>query len=174
MTFSLLLAAVMSSLPPRPQPPGPESWAFKEELAAPVEDAAWTPSGEPWLKDRISRCFFGPIKREPYFRDELMDNIDYYPDGYLAKLQRDGINGLWLTVEFHEIAETRFFPRDPNAEKRLAKLRNTVEKCAKYGIKVWIFVLEPKWLKEDHPFRKANPEMFVQRRHHFATFFLNF
>ena len=168
MTFSLLLAAAMSSLPSRPQPPGPESWAFKEELAAPVEDAAWTPSGEPWLKDRISRCFFGPIKREPYFRDELMDNIDYYPDGYLAKLQRDGINGLWLTVEFHEIAETRFFPRDPNAEKRLAKLRNTVEKCAKYGIKVWIFVLEPKWLKEDHPFRKANPEMFVQRRHHFA------
>lgn len=158
----------MASLPPRPQPPGPESWTFKEELAAPVEGAAWKPVGEPWLKDRISRCFFGPIKREPYYRDELMDDVDYYPDGYLAKLQRDGVNGLWITVEFHEIAETRFFARDPNAEKRIGKLRRTVEKCARYGIKVWIFVLEPKWLKEDHPFRRANPGMFVRRGYHFA------
>ena len=158
----------MASLPPRPQPPGPESWTFKEELAAPVEGAAWKPVGEPWLKERISRCFFGPIKREPYYRDELMDDVDYYPDGYLAKLQRDGVNGLWITVEFHEIAETRFFARDPNAEKRIGKLRRTVEKCARYGIKVWIFVLEPKWLKEDHPFRRANPGMFVRRGYHFA------
>ena len=166
--IGIILAAAMASLPPRPQPPGPESWTFKEELAAPVEGAAWNPVGEPWLKERISRCFFGPIKREPYYRDELMDDVDYYPDGYLAKLQRDGVNGLWITVEFHEIAETRFFPRDPDAEKRIGKLRRTVEKCGRYGIKVWIFVLEPKWLKEEHPFRRANPGMFVKRGYHFA------
>lgn len=164
-----IFAAAMAALPQRPAAPGPESWTFREELAAHEEGAAIDAEGKtPWLKDRISRCFFGPIKRAPYNRDELMDNVDYYPDGYLEKLKRDGVNGLWITVEFHEIVETRFFPRDPNAEKRLEKLRRTVAKCARYGIRVWIFALEPKWLKEEHPFRKANPGMFVQRGDHFA------
>ena len=31
---------------------------------------------KPWLKNRISRCFFGPIKRPPFNRDELLDDID--------------------------------------------------------------------------------------------------
>jgi len=168
MSAALLLAAAMSALPPRPEAPGRESWKFCDELAAHEDAPAWKGAGEPWLKERISRCFFGPIKREPYNRDELMDDIDYYPDGYLEKLSRDGVNGLWITVEFHEIAETRFFPRDKNAERRLAKLRRTVDKCAKYGIKVWIFALEPKWLNQDHPFRRANPQLFVQHDDHFA------
>ena len=169
VSATILLASAMATLPPRPEAPGPESWTFREELAA--SEGAPPPvssEGTYWLKDRISRCSFGPIKRAPYNRDELMDDVDYYPDGYLEKLRRDGVNGLWITVEFHEIAETRFFPRDKNAERRIAKLRRTVEKCGRYGIKVWIFALEPKWLTEDHPFRKANPAMFVQRGDHFA------
>ena len=168
MTALVLLATALSSLPPRPAAPGPESWTFRAELAA--HDGARTeaPLGEPWLKERLSRCFFGPIKRAPHNRDELMDDVDYYPDGYLEKLRRDGVNGLWITAEFHEIAETRFFPRDANAERRLAKLRRTVAKCAPYGIKVWLFGLEPKWLTEEHPFRRANPSLFVRRGDHFA------
>mgnify|MGYP002557203562 CR=1 FL=1 len=45
---------------------------------------------DPWLKNRISRCFFGPIKRPPFNRDELMDEIDYYPEEYLNRLDREG------------------------------------------------------------------------------------
>ena len=30
----------------------------------------------PWLKNRISRCFFGPIKRPPFNIDELMNDVD--------------------------------------------------------------------------------------------------
>ena len=55
---------------------------------------------DPWLKNRISRCFFGPIKRPPFNRDELMDEIDYYPEEYLNRLAREGVNGLWLTIVF--------------------------------------------------------------------------
>lgn len=32
---------------------------------------------KPFLKARISRCFFGPINRPPKNRDELMDDVDY-------------------------------------------------------------------------------------------------
>ena len=49
---------------------------------------------EAWLKNRISRCFFGPIKRPPMNRDELLDEVDYYPDAYLNRLAHEGINGL--------------------------------------------------------------------------------
>ena len=112
---------------------------------------------DPWLKNRISRCFFGPIKRPPFNHDELMDDIDYYPDEYLNRLAREGVNGLWLTIVFREICSTSLYPRDPNAEKRLEKLRRSVEKCRRYGIKIWVFCIEPfHWgvtnpCPEDHP-----------------------
>lgn len=106
---------------------------------------------KPWLKHRISRCFFGPIKRAPFFRDELTDEVDYYPEPYLDRLASEGINGLWLTVEWKEIARTSFFPPDPLREKRLEKLRRTVERCRKFGIKIWIFCIEPAAWHPRHP-----------------------
>ena len=97
----------------------------------------------PWLKDRISRCFFGPIKRPPFNVDELMNDIDYYPEEYLSRLASEGTNGLWLTIEFKEICDTRIRKAPPEAAQRLAKLRRTVEKCRRYGIKIWVFGIEP-------------------------------
>ena len=76
----------------------------------------------PIIKRRISRCFFGPIKRAPKMRDELMDNVNYYPDQYLNRLAHEGVNGLWLTVEFRDLVATSFTPEAGiNSEKRLAK-----------------------------------------------------
>ncbi len=104
---------------------------------------------KPWLKNRISRCFFGPIKRPPFFRDELTDDIDYYPEPYLDRLASEGINGIWLTIVWKEMAETSFFPVDPQRAQRIAKLKKTVEKCRRYGIKVWVFCIEPKSWTDD-------------------------
>ncbi len=97
----------------------------------------------PWLKNRISRCFFGPIKRPPFNIDELMNDIDYYPEEYLSRLAREGVNGLWLTVVFREICDTSVRPAPPEAARRIAKLRTTVERCRRYGIKIWTFCIEP-------------------------------
>ncbi|MBQ9501407.1 MAG: hypothetical protein IJU70_04530 [Lentisphaeria bacterium] len=105
-----------------------------------------------WLKNRISRCFFGPIKRPPFFHDELTDDIDYYPEPYLDRLASEGVNGIWLTVVWKEVARTDFFPVDPLREKRIAKLRRTIEKCRRFGIKVWAFCIEPRsWTNDDPP-----------------------
>jgi len=43
-------------------------------------------------------------------RDELMDIVDYYPDQYLNRLAHEGVNGLWLTIEFRDLAATTFTP----------------------------------------------------------------
>ena len=114
---------------------------------------------DPWLKNRISRCFFGPIKRPPFNRDELMDDIDYYPEAYLNRLAREGVNGLWLTIVFREICSTSLYPRDPNAEKRLEKLRRSVEKCRRYGIKIWVFCIEPFHWNTANPCPEDHPEL---------------
>ena len=82
-------------------------------------------------------------------RDELTDDIDYYPEPYLDRLASEGINGIWLTIVWKEMAETSFFPVDPLRAQRIAKLKKTVEKCRRYGIKVWVFCIEPKSWTED-------------------------
>ncbi|MBQ7649969.1 MAG: hypothetical protein IJS15_03370, partial [Victivallales bacterium] len=134
---------------------------FEDQVAA--QDGPFLPFGhtarKPWLRNRISRCFFGPIKRPPFNRDELMDDMDYYPDEYLNRLAHEGVNGLWLTVIFREIAETSFTPRDKDAPRRLATLQRTIVKCLRYGIKTWILAIEPKWLYADDPLAVEHPEL---------------
>ena len=120
-------------------------------------------SRKPWVRNRITRCFFGPIKRPPFNRDELLDDIDYYPDAYLNRLAHEGVNGLWLTIEFRDIAKTSFMPPSPDADRRLAKLRRTVEKCRRYGIGTWIFCIEPRRLEDLPVLLKNHPEMARQK-----------
>jgi hypothetical protein len=112
-----------------------------------------------WLRNRISRCFFGPIKRPPFNRDELMDGIDYYPEEYLNRLAHEGVNGLWLTVSFRDLCKTAITSLAPDAEKRLAKLRDTVAKCLRYGIKTWVFCIEPAGILPNDPLLKKYPEL---------------
>jgi hypothetical protein len=98
----------------------------------------------PVIKTRISRCFFGPIKRPPMNRDELADDVNYYPEEYLNRLAHEGVNGLWLSVTFRDLCPSKYFPNHgQDREKRLAKLRQTVVQCARYGIKIYVFCIEP-------------------------------
>ena len=158
-----LCAAIPFADPP--PYPGRESWTFLKELSESEKPPRFAAScaetnGDFWVRNRISRCYFGPIKRPPLNRDELMDDVDYYPDAYLARLQREGVNGLWLTVEWRDLAETSFTSRNTNADRRLSKLRRTVDKCLKYGIKTWIFCIEPRACKDDDSLYASHPEMF--------------
>jgi hypothetical protein len=134
-----------------------------EEMIAAADGPFLTPGvtrKKPWLKNRITRCFFGPIKRPPLNRDELMDDVDYYPDAYLNRLAHEGMNGLWLSVEWKDVTKTSFREPSPDRERRLAKLRRTVEKCAGYGIKVWLYSNEPEgFYSADDPMLLAHPEL---------------
>lgn len=114
----------------------------------------------PFIKTRISRCFFGPIKRPPMNRDELLDDVDYYPDGYLNRLAHDGVNALWMTIELKDLRKTSLnIPVSPDREQRLEKLRKTVAKCRRYGIQVYLFTLEPIFMTPGDPLILAYPEL---------------
>ncbi|MDD4871887.1 MAG: hypothetical protein PHR77_15120, partial [Kiritimatiellae bacterium] len=57
----------------------------------------------------------------------------------------EGVNGLWLTVEFRDLVSTKFTPdAGKDAVKRLAKLRRTATQCRRYGIRTYIFAIEPR------------------------------
>jgi len=125
---------------------------------------SFLPSGHstrtPVIRTRISRCFFGPIKRPPKNRDELLDDINYYPDQYLNRLAHEGINGLWLTITFADLCQIKSIPEyGRNAAPRLAKLRDTVQRCLRYGIKIYIFCIEPAAFPSQDPILVAHPEL---------------
>jgi len=113
----------------------------------------------PVIKTRISRCFFGPLKRPPFYKDELLDEMDYYPEEYLNRLAYEGVNGLWLTISFKDLARTDIFPGNEKITQRLEKLRNIVKKCRNYGIKIYLFCIEPIAFDPDDPILEKYPEL---------------
>lgn len=136
----------------------------------------------PAVKRRIIRGYFSPTKRpgslprvgnQPIVIDELMNDIDYYPDEYLNRLAHQGVNGLWLSlsgnnnkgemVGFGDLVSTSITPNEGvNGEKRLAKLKTVVEKCLRYGIKTYLFTIEPSVrLDKDNPIFKRYKESEV-------------
>lgn len=112
------------------------------------------------ISTRISRCFYGPIQRPPFNRNELADEVNYYPDAYLNRLAHDGVTALWITIKFSVSVPSRLFPEfGQEAEKHLGKLQATVKQCARYGIKVYAFCIEPAAFAYDSPIFAQHPEL---------------
>lgn len=119
----------------------------------------------PFIKTRISRCFFGPINRPPMNRDELADDVDYYPEEYLNRLAHEGINGLWLSIRFKDLCPSKFFPEHgKDSKRRLEKLKRSVDKCRKYGIKIYVFCIEPIGFGEN-VFDLLSPDILDKNRY---------
>ena len=115
---------------------------------------------KPVIRTRISRCFYGPINRPPRCRDELTDDVNYYPDGYLNRLAHNGVNVLWLTITFEDTCPSKIIPEyGRDSARRLDKLRQTVQRCARYGIKIYPFCIEPAAFPANSPILKAHPEL---------------
>ena len=104
------------------------------------------------IRRRITRGFFSPTNRPPKYGDELFDDVDYYPENYLSRLAHNGTNGLWIYTSFAQLIKSPLVPsKTKGCERRMEKLRSVVERCKKYGIKVYLFAIEPLGLlEEDH------------------------
>lgn len=100
----------------------------------------------PFIKDRISRCYFTPASHAEIEEreNELCDGVDYYPDGYLCRLMHDGINALWLGASLKYLVKSPLVPEyGADAERRMKKLNTIIEKCRRYGIRVFLFAVDP-------------------------------
>ena len=99
----------------------------------------------PAVKHRITRSCFSPNSRPPLRLDELSDEVDYYPEAYLDRIAHERMNGVWITIYLNEMPSSFFPERDISSGiKKLEKLQKVVDKCARYGIKCYLFCSEPK------------------------------
>jgi hypothetical protein len=79
----------------------------------------------------------------------LMNPDEVLPDGYLAKISKSGINALWLQAILYTLVDWKPAPQlSGRWQERQANLNKLAEKTAKYGIKLFIYINEPRALPE--------------------------
>lgn len=125
---------------------------IEEEMTK--REGAFLPLGalvrKPYIKTRMTRGFFSPTNRAPKFGDELLDGVEYYPDEYLNRLAHNGTNGLWIYTSFRALIDTPVFVQNKEeVARRIKKLSRVVEHCARYGVKVFIFAIEPHGISDE-------------------------
>jgi hypothetical protein len=92
---------------------------------------------------------------------ELSHGEDFYPDEYLNALAHCRINGIWVAGLFRELLKSEVLPEiSPEVDSEaLARLRKLTERAANYGIRVYLFCMEPRSLHPEHPVFAAHPEL---------------
>jgi len=94
------------------------------------------------------------------FGDPLADpKLDPFPDGLLARLSAQGVNGIWLHIVLRQLAPGGpDFPEFGDGhEARLANLRQLVQRAKRFGIDVYLYVNEPRAMPK--AFFENRPEM---------------
>lgn len=125
--------------------------------------------------DRLSRA---PRRRDPsaavpkasaeglrlgysYFAlygDPLLDPaLDPYPDGYLARLAETGVNAVWLQGVLSRLTPLPWAP-EKDVDRRRRALRDLVARAARHGVKVYLYLNEPRTLRADSPAFAAHPD----------------
>ncbi|MCP4639043.1 MAG: hypothetical protein GY851_01345, partial [bacterium] len=97
----------------------------------------------------VRESMFSPRYCYSYFAlygDPLLDpEADPFPDGYLARLARSGVNGVWLQAVLYKLAP---FPWDESLsaqyEERLANLGALVARARKHGVGIYLYLNEPR------------------------------
>ena len=80
------------------------------------------------------------------YGDPLDDKeISSCPEGLVADLAARGINAVWMHVVLSTLTTDPAYPEfDTDAKRRVANLRRLVERCARHGVKVILYVNEPR------------------------------
>ena len=80
----------------------------------------------------------------------IEDSESYFPDSLFREYQKNGITGVWL---HGVLAALSPYPFDPTqSDKYLLRRKNLTiltERAARYGIKVYLYLNEPRALPED-------------------------
>jgi len=116
----------------------------------------------PHITARVSRCYFTPASHVAIEENEneLIDGIDYYPDEYLNRLAHDGINALWLGATLQHLVPSDIVPEyGKTAEIRMKKLNSVIEKCKRYGIKTYLFSVDPASTYKNEKLKNNHPDM---------------
>jgi len=105
------------------------------------------------IKTRIIYSFCG-LYLDVLERDSRIS----FPDDLLRRYARQGINGVWIQGVFYKIAPYPFAPEKCEGwEQRLKNLDEMTRRCARYGIKVYMYINEPRNMELS--FFEENPHL---------------
>jgi len=98
------------------------------------------------------------------YGDPLLDpKLDPYPDGFLGRLAASGVNAVWLQGVLQKLAP---FPWDPprsaDYETRLRNLQRLAQRAAKRGIRIYLYLNEPRALPNSFFDRRAELKGITQ------------
>ena len=91
----------------------------------------------------------------PYFSDfgePLLDKeLGSYPEEMFRQLAEVGVNGIWLHVVLRTLVkpDDKGFPGDENATHRIEGLNRLVQRAAKYGVKIYLYMNEPRSMEPE-------------------------
>ncbi len=110
----------------------------------------------------VSREVWSPRFLYSYFAlygDPLMEgDAAGLPDGYLDRAAANGVDGVWVQGVLNTLAPSRAFPEFGQGwETRLKNLRALVERAAQFGMRVILYLNEPRAMPES--FFRGRPEM---------------
>lgn len=92
------------------------------------------------------------------YGDPLLEpEIDPFPEGYLERLGRAGIGGVWMQAVLSTLAPSRVFPEfGHRSDERLANLDRFVQRAKRVGLKIYLYINEPR----------SKPADFFRQREH--------
>lgn len=127
-------------------------FSFVRELSAGTGSAGTHDTG----RDRPIRFLYSYCM---VFGDPLLHpELDPYPDGLLERLAAQGVTGVWLHTVLRQLDPGDLFPAESAADAatRRANLRTLAERTARYGIRIYLYMNEPR----------AMPDSFFAGREH--------
>ena len=118
-------------------------FSFVRDLSAAPQPSEQTPApsgGESPFATRLMFSYFAD------YADPLMDDaVGSFPEGLLARYAAQGVNAVWVHVVLRTLAKDPFFVEfGVGSERRQANLRTLVARAAKYGIRVFLYLNEPR------------------------------
>jgi hypothetical protein len=119
---------------------GQRLFAFIEEFSKPPAVRQKSTAGKEVWSPRYIYSYFA------LYGDPLMEgDAAGLPDGYLARAAQHGINGVWIQAVLNNLAPSQIFPEFGSGwSTRLKNLRALVERAGKFGIKVYLYLNEPR------------------------------
>ncbi len=128
-------------------------FAFVDRLSRPPKPEASTPAASgPSAALRLGYSYFA------LYGDPLLDPaLDPYPDGYLARLAQTGVNAVWLQGVLARLTPLPW-TREKDIERRRTALRALVTRAARHGVKVYLYLNEPRTLRADSAVFTAHPD----------------
>ncbi len=91
---------------------------------------------------------------------DLHRALEVYSEEELVAIADHGYTGIWLHQRLSDYTpSTLLSPLGSESEQHLATLSTLIDRAAKYHLKVYLYLLEPRALLVDDPFWLAYPEL---------------